>query len=250
MSMGLVSISFRNRTPEEILKAMADTELSCIEWGSDVHAPFADRTALENIVKLQQKYNIKCSSYGTYFKIGENTTDEILPYITAAKLLGTDTLRIWCGNKSFTLYTNDEKEKILQDSIILAETAKQNNVKLCLEFHPNTYTDNAISTKKLIENVNSSFLKTYWQPNQFKSYDENIEEVSVIAEYTENIHIFNWEQNVRLPLLEARDKWIKYLSFFKDEHNILLEFMPDDKLSTLKKEAESLKEIAQRRGIL
>ena len=39
---GLVSVSFRDKTPPEIIKAAAGAGLSCIEWGSDVHAPFSD----------------------------------------------------------------------------------------------------------------------------------------------------------------------------------------------------------------
>ena len=47
---GLVSISFRGHTPEEILKAMAQAGLDRIEWGSDVHAPCGDVENLEKIV--------------------------------------------------------------------------------------------------------------------------------------------------------------------------------------------------------
>ena len=48
---GLVSISFRGHTPEEILTAMAQAGLGCIEWGSDVHAPCGDVENIEKIVK-------------------------------------------------------------------------------------------------------------------------------------------------------------------------------------------------------
>ena len=36
---GLVSVSFRPNSPEEILIAMQKAGLTCIEWGSDVHCP-------------------------------------------------------------------------------------------------------------------------------------------------------------------------------------------------------------------
>ena len=38
-SLGLVSVSFRKNTPKEILEAVKEAGLSCIEWGSDAHAP-------------------------------------------------------------------------------------------------------------------------------------------------------------------------------------------------------------------
>ena len=69
---GLVSVSFRNNTPGEILEAMRETGLTCIEWGSDVHAPCGDTERLLEIAELQKKHGVVCSSYGTYFRFGES----------------------------------------------------------------------------------------------------------------------------------------------------------------------------------
>ena len=96
---GLVSISFRGHTPEEILKAMAQAGLDCIEWGSDIHAPCGDVENLEKIAKLQENYGISCCSYGTYFRLGVTPVAELPAYIQAAKTLGTNILRLWCGSK-------------------------------------------------------------------------------------------------------------------------------------------------------
>lgn len=38
-NIGLVSISFRNRTAEEIIEAVKNAGLNAIEWGGDVHVP-------------------------------------------------------------------------------------------------------------------------------------------------------------------------------------------------------------------
>ena len=40
--LGLVSVSFRPHTPEDILKAMQCAGLNYIEWGGDVHVPHGD----------------------------------------------------------------------------------------------------------------------------------------------------------------------------------------------------------------
>ena len=97
--LGLVSVSFRQHSPKEILEAAKAADLSCIEWGSDVHAPCRDIDRLREIAELQREYGIKCSSYGTHFRLGETPIDELESYITAAKILGTDILRLWCGRK-------------------------------------------------------------------------------------------------------------------------------------------------------
>ena len=47
-----------NLSPKEIVKAAKTEGLSCIEWGSDVHAPCNDYERLQEIVALQQEYGI------------------------------------------------------------------------------------------------------------------------------------------------------------------------------------------------
>ena len=69
---GLVSVSFRKYTPQQIVSAVKSCGLQCIEWGSDIHAPRNDIEKLNEIVKLQNKYGIYCSSYGTYFHLGQD----------------------------------------------------------------------------------------------------------------------------------------------------------------------------------
>ncbi len=240
---GLVSVSFRKHTPEEILKECRSAGLKLIEWGSDVHAPCNDIENLQRLAKLQESYGIACCSYGTYFRIGVNAPEEIFPYISAAKLLGTSVLRVWCGDKAYLDYSETEKEKIFNDSVKLAGIAKRENVVLCTEFHPYTYTDSAVSTLDLLKRVNSPALKTYWQPNQFKTYEKNVEEACLVAPFTENIHIFNWSGDEKYPLVGAADKWIEYLKKFDKTKTLLLEFMPDDRIETLKREADSLRKI-------
>ena len=97
--LGLVSVSFRALSPERTLSAVKQSGLSCIEWGSDVHAPKDDIKGLEDIARLQKEYGIVCSSYGTYFRLGVIPVKELEDYIKAAGILGTDILRLWCGNK-------------------------------------------------------------------------------------------------------------------------------------------------------
>ena len=101
--LGICSVSFRKYSPEEIAKAVSDAGLECIEWGSDIHAPCMDAEAIENIVSIQKKYGISCSSYGTYFHLGSDDFDELPHYIRAANMLGTNVLRLWCGAKRTTM---------------------------------------------------------------------------------------------------------------------------------------------------
>ena len=61
------------------------------------------------IAALQKQYGITCCSCGTYFRLGVTPMEELPAYIAAAKALGTDILRLWCGNKDSGEYTKKEK---------------------------------------------------------------------------------------------------------------------------------------------
>ena len=50
---GLVSVSFRPLTPQQVAAAAVDAGLSYIEWGSDVHAPYDDPQKLAEIAAIR-----------------------------------------------------------------------------------------------------------------------------------------------------------------------------------------------------
>ena len=239
--LGLCSISFRKNTPEEILAAMKTAGLEVIEWGSDVHCP---PEKAKEIFELQKQYGIVCCSYGTYFRIGVTPIEELNKYIVAAKALGTDVLRLWCGDKNSEDYTENEKRELFTVCKEAAKIAEAEGVTLCMECHNQTYTNAKESALELMHAVDSSHFRMYWQPNQFKSEEENIEYAKLISENAINIHVFNWRGYEKYPLIDAKDIWKTYLSCFSDNKNLLLEFMPDGKIKALKTEAIALKEIA------
>ena len=241
--LGLVSVSFRGNTPEEILEAMRSAGLCCVEWGSDVHAPCNDKDRLELLVDLQKKYGIVCSSYGTYFRFGVTPIAELEGYLSAAKQLGTDVVRVWCGNKSGADMTSEEKKALLAECFEAARLAEKHDIKLCLECHNGSFTERPEDTLELLNTINSPCFKTYWQPSQFVSVEQNIESAIKLAPHTEHIHVFNWEGNDKFPLNDGASKWRQYLSVFGEGHSLLLEFMPDGKIETLMQEALALRSI-------
>ncbi len=243
--LGLVSISFRNLSPEEIIREVKNAGLSCIEWGSDIHAPCDDAEKLKRIASLQNQYGISCCSYGTYFRLSINDTEELQKYIDAAKILGTDVLRLWCGDKSTGEYCEDEENRLFDECKKASEIAEKNGVTLCLECHNGTYTELKEGAIKLMKVINSPALRMYWQPNQFTSHDENKRYARLLSSFTKNIHVFNWTSTERFPLADAVSVWKEYLSYFNKNQTLLLEFMPDDSIYSLITEAESLRKIAE-----
>ncbi len=241
-SLGLVSISFRDKTPKEILKAMNDAGLKVIEWGSDVHCP---PEKAGEIAKLQEEFGTKCCSYGTYFRLGVTPIAELRGYIDAAKVLGANVLRLWCGDKDSENYTAEEKTKLFSECFAAASIAEEQNVTLCMECHNWTYTNKIESALELMKAVNSKHFRMYWQPNQFRSFEENLEYARKISPYTKHIHVFKWQGQKKYSLNKGINEWKAFLGNFEGEHALLLEFMPDNKIESLKIEAEALKEIVK-----
>lgn len=240
--LGLCSVSFRKHQPKEILQAMQAVGLTCIEWGSDIHAPI-DKA--EEIAALQKKYGITCCSYGTYFRVGMTPAEELEDYIRAAKILGTDTLRLWCGNKNAENYTQAEAERLFAQCKSLAEIARKYAVTLCMECHSGTYANSRASILKLMAQVAHPTFRMYWQPQQQHSFAENLACAKAVSPFVKNIHIFNWEGEKKYPLEDAVDIWKAYLDCFDGTQTLLLEFMPDGRLESLAREADALRQIVE-----
>lgn len=239
---GLVSVSFRKHSPEEILQAMQKAGLTCIEWGSDVHCP---PEKAEEIAALQARYGITCCSYGTYFRLGVTPMEELPGYIAAAKTLGTDIIRLWCGNKDANEYTPAEKAALFDACKTAANIAENSGVVLCMECHISTYTNAKESALELMQAIASPNFRMYWQPNQYVSAEENLAYAKLLSPYTVHLHVFNWYRDKKFPLEEATDIWKQYLAFFERDKHLLLEFMPDGRLETLLPEANAMKEFGK-----
>lgn len=242
-TLGLVSVSFRQHSPKEILEAARAAGLSCIEWGSDVHAPCHDTERLKEIAALQKEYGIVCSSYGTYFRFGETPIEELEAYIQAAKILDTNILRLWCGVKSGKDMTKEERNALWDICRMAAKVAEASGVTLCLECHKKTFTENPDDAVRLMETLNSPHFRMYWQPFQWQEPKENVINAIKIANYAEHIHVFNWKGSEKLPLADAVGEWQEYIKVFSTPRTLLLEFMPNGTLEELAAETAALRAI-------
>lgn len=240
-ALGLVSVSFRQHSPKEILEVTKAAGLSCIEWGSDVHAPCHDIERLHKIAEMQKEYGIFCSSYGTYFRLGETPIEELSDYIAAAKALGTDILRLWGTRKSGKDMTEEERKDLLELCRTVAKIAEDSGVTFCLECHKNTFTENPDDAVWLMQSIRSPRFRMYWQPFQWQSSEQNVENAKKIAPFAEHIHVFNWRGSEKLPLTDAVGDWQEYIKAFSTPRTLLLEFMPNGTIEELAHEAEALR---------
>ena len=68
MNKGVVSVTFRKKTPEEVIDIVKKAGLTHIEWGGDVHVPHGDVETAKRVGELTRAAGLTVSSYGSYFK--------------------------------------------------------------------------------------------------------------------------------------------------------------------------------------
>ena len=116
---------------------------------------------------------------------------------------------------------------------------------LCMECHNNTLTDTKESALALMEAVHSPAFRMYWQPNQYRTEEENIQYLDMLNPYITHIHVFQWKGDKRYPLAMGTASWKTYLDHLGNNKLLLLEFMPNDQVESLLTEANSLRKIIQ-----
>ena len=246
---GLVSISFRQHTVEEIIAAVRSCGLQAIEWGSDVHVLPGDRRRALEVREKMQESGLQTAAYGSYYSLGEseNPEQDFLPYLHTAQWLNAPVIRIWGGKKGSSALSAAELERLAAEAQLLTRMAGDCGVLLSLECHPNTLTDDANASLQFLQAVGNPYLTMYWQPNQNRTPEYNLRAASLLAPVTTNLHVFSWEmqngQLLRFPLAYHTERWQSYLQIFRSDkksHALLLEFMHDDRLETLPETAAAL----------
>lgn len=251
--LGLVSISFRELTPFELVDVCVKDGIQAIEWGSDVHVPPHD---LENAKKVKEycnKNNISCPTYGSYYHIGVEEhigNVDFSTLITTAKILDAKVIRIWPGKTASEDATPEYVDRCASQLRELCELAQKDDISLALEYHWKTLTDTAESTLNLIQKTNMPNLKTYWQMNYERNPEDHLKEIALLKGHIANIHTYFWDGRTRLPFSEGEEIWRSYISQLKD-HNVpfMFEHLKDDSLTQLSEDTTVLKKLLTEVGL-
>ncbi len=261
---GVCSISFRKYSIQEIIDAAAAAGLDGIEWGSDVHVPAGDTAAAEAVRAATEAAGLECLSYGGYYRLGSSTPQEFDALLACAVVLGVRDVRIWGGGKNAEELTAEEWDALVAEAKNCAAKAEKNGLVLSLECHNWSLTNHWTAAKRFMEQVNSPALRMYWQPNQRMDEIYDLESLRQLVGVTTNVHVFSWKynpdfpqnsENDKLPLAAHNEEWEKRLTLLEDglrrdeDHALILEFMPDDRIETLVEEARVLNGWLIRRGL-
>lgn len=240
---GLVSISFRPLSVDEIIRITVDAGLEAIEWGSDVHVPAGDITAAVTAKKKTEAAGIAMPEYGSYYVLGSGKDADIEKTVASARALGVTNVRIWAGETSASEMSQETYKRVVDDARRICDSYP--DIRFCLECHNGTVAQEYTDELKFFYDVDRRNLMTLWQPNQFRTHQWNVGSLKALLPYIYGVHVFSWEGNNMLPLDAHTDRWSEYLSILAgSEHEIMplmLEFMHDNRPESLPGTAETLK---------
>ncbi len=237
MRLGLASVSYREKSVEEIVAMMGRAGLGIVEWGSDVHVPHGDIEKAVYVRRLCADENVRISSYGSYFFLGDGM--DISPFLDSAAALGADRIRIWAGRKGSSMVDGNARKKLVDEALKIKERASSYGIRLFWEYHRNTLTDTAESAMELIGETG---IASYWQPNPELLHSERLKELSLLKDTVEIVHVFSWireeENDVRMPL--DAEEWKSYVGVLGTDRTYLLEFLCRQDPETLERDVYTM----------
>lgn len=245
---GLVSISFRQLSPVEVISLAVKSQLCGIEWGGDIHLPHGDAALAREVGGRMQEAGVSVAAYGSYYRAGESEAAG-LPFgrvLDSAIALGAPTIRVWAGNRGSAEADAAYFDKVIRDLTHISQQALSAGITVSLEYHSKTLTDSTDSTLRLLENLPAEGVRTYWQPPVDHDCETCEAGLRAVLPRLSNVHVFHWSGTERLPLAEGNDRWTRYIDILrhKDEPRwALLEFVPGNDPAVLPREAETLRHL-------
>jgi 3-dehydroshikimate dehydratase len=242
---GLVSVSFRKLSVQEVVAATAAANLQGIEWGGDIHVPHGNLEAAQLAGELTRDAGLSVLAYGSYLRLGAHNNPSPDELISTAVALGAPTIRVWAGQKASADCSEPEREMINQSALSLANLAQQAGLTICYEFHASTLTDETASAQRLFQDTRHPAIQTLWQPPNGKSDSDCLDSLEVSLPILRNLHVFHWwpTPQERHPIAQGRERWLKFLRRIRAANltpDLLLEFIPNDDLRLLSGETTTL----------
>lgn len=249
---GLVSITFRQLKPPEIIDLVLRAGLSAIEWGADLHVPHGDIDSARHVRKMTTDAGLTIPTYGSYYRLGQSQTEglDFEKVLETALELNAPAIRIWAGTIGSKDADQNYRSRIIEESQKIADLAAKENITIAYEYHRRTLTDELDSAKDLLENVDRQNVRTFWQPSPGRDPQICLAEIDALIDRITSVHVFQWttEQAIRHPLSDGIDIWKQYLTRIAATgrtHPAMIEFVVDNKPQNFLADAKTLKQIIQ-----
>lgn len=239
--IGVASVTFRNKTIEEIVEICKREQVEYIEWGADVHVKTKDDA--KKAKSLCDEAGIKISSYGSYYSVGSKKYDEWKCLCENAGIMGADSIRVWLGSKDSEKTSPQEYENILDDCKTLCDMAKEYGIIVSPECHDDTFNNNTDSIIRFKNDLSKDNFRTYFQSRYFRiEYD--LDRIDKTFDFILNMHVsysdLKREQKFRKKDKNYLDKLLKKMISKNFDGIVILEFTED---SSEKAFAEDIKKL-------
>jgi sugar phosphate isomerase/epimerase len=250
---GICSITFRDKSSEEVIELCVAAELKGVEWGADIHVQPNDLENAKRVGELTRDAGLEVAGYGSYYMAFDKEGEVVQPFapvVEAAVALGAPIIRIWGGSLSIEK-TDAYFESVVHRSREAAALAAAKGVKVAYEFHQNTYTETLESALTLMDAVDHPNLYTFWQPPHGSGLEQRLKELEALKDVLSHVHVFHWEgapkpPYPRLALGEGVELWkpcLNAVAALPGDRFALLEFTRDNDEKQFKEDAQTLLEM-------
>ena len=241
---GLVTVTFRQLAPAQIVEVAQRAGLATLEWGGDVHVPPGDLQRAADVRAMTDDAGLSIAAYGSYFRVGDDDVSQFQPVLETALALGAPSIRIWPGRRASAAADAGYRRRVIDDSLRCSELASAAGVTICYEYHEGTLTDTDASALDLLYATRHPAIKTLWQPPHEVPLQQALGSLRGILPWLQHVHVFHWPvRRTRVPLAEGADRWRQYLKLLHDAGKccpLLLEFVKNDDPAQLIKDAATL----------
>lgn len=248
LTTGLLSITFRKKTPAEIIELTARAGLNGIEWGGDIHVPPGDQAAARSIGQRTRDAGLAVAAYGSYYRCepGTDPKTAFRPVLATALALGAPLIRVWPGTVGSEAFTSDARSELIDHSRTIADMAAAEGLTIASEYHGGTITDTPASAQAFLEDINHPNYRSLWQPPVGMTPDLCCQALLDLLHFVANVHVFHWGDtpNDRFPLQDGAAIWRRYLDILRTSgraHACLLEFVRNDDPDQFLEDAIALK---------
>lgn len=246
LKSGLLSVTFRKRSAEEIVALAAQAGLQGLEWGGDIHVPHGDLRRASEVRRMTADAGLEVAAYGSYYRVGCDAK-ETVPFeavLASAIELQAPTIRVWAGNRGSADADEAWRSRVVEDSRRIASLAEREGVTISFEYHGGTLTDTRESALRLLREADHVNIHSYWQPPVGMSAADRLEGLRQIRPWLSHVHVFYWLVRERRPLAEGTEEWLTYLRLLSQEPGsryIMLEFVRDDDSEQFLRDAQTLR---------
>lgn len=246
MKSGLLTVTFRQLAPEDIVRLAAQAGVAALEWGGDIHVPPGDAAHARRVRALTEDAGLAVASYGSYYRVGrpDRNPGGFEPVLEAAMALGAPSIRVWAGDRGTESADEALWQAVIEDAARIAAAAAKESVTIDFEFHGNTLTDTNDSAMRLLAALPADRVRTNWQPLRSMRAEERRAGLERVLPRLANLHVYQWNATDRLELAEGEAEWRAYLELAgraPGDRYAMLEFVKDDAPEQFLRDAATLK---------